>query len=83
MTKCIVLGQEPAEVKKKPIEFLKKISADGIPSTQIMCKPNEYKNIELIAKSYSDELGDLMYAFDSDRDLGSIYFGKWNDGVAE
>lgn len=81
-TKCIVLGEQPTEVKKKPIEFLKDFSSEGV-LYNTMDKPSDWKFIELICINYSKKLGDVMFAHDGDRSNGCLFFGKWNDGVAE
>ena len=81
MTKCIVLGQEPTEVKKKPIEFVETLDPSGVFKKPIS-KPNEFEHIELICKSYS-KVFDLIFAYDEDRHCGILFLGKWNDGVAE
>lgn len=82
MTKCIVLGQEPTEVKKKPIEFVNGLSADMEPFNA-GTKPSDYRNVELICKSYGTGELDAMFAYDTNRAHGLLFFGKWNDGVAE
>ena len=46
-------------------------------------KPKNYLCLELICKSYATSDFDLMFAYDNDRKHGMLYFGKWNDGVAE
>lgn len=82
MTKCIVLGQEPTEVKKNPIEFHMALAVDchfNIASAA----PKQYINIELVAKGYVGSELDIMFAYDKCRNLGCLYIGKWNDGVAE
>jgi hypothetical protein len=39
----------------------------------------EYKNIELLSKSY---YGDLFYAYNDDKiEDGRLFRGRWNDGV--
>lgn len=82
-TKCIVLGEQPTEVKKKPIEFNYYIDYQGH-KKNCNVKPEQYFFIELICLGYGDErTQDLMYAFSNDRNRGCLYIGKWNDGVAE
>lgn len=82
MTKCIVLGEQPTEVKKKPIEFIKALAVDDN-FHSASAAPKQYENIELITKSYASCGQDIMFAYDRDRSLGCLYLGKWNDGVAE
>ena len=82
MTKCIVLGEQPTEVKKKPIEFVKCLNVDLVynkPSSL----PNSFKNLELICKNYSGSVYDMIFAYQEDRGIGVLYFGYWNDGVSE
>jgi len=79
MTKCIVLGEQPKEESKKPIEFKHYITYDLDKSTP--CDPRQYKNIELIRPNYTKEGYDLMFAYDHNRSFGGLYLGHWNDGV--
>ena len=81
-TKCIVLGEEPTEVKKKPIEFLKWINMDLIIS-ECSGSPKDYHVVELICKDYRESGYDMMHAYNDSRRVGCLYFGYWNDGVAE
>ena len=78
-TKCIVLGEEPNN-GLKPIEFF---YALGDEKNVIIAeaKPKNWSNIELITTSYDSYGYDLMYAYDNYRNQGSLYLGKWNDGV--
>lgn len=82
MTKCIVLGEQPTEVKKKPIEFVKALNSfcELVNTNSI---PAEFENIELISKPYSEISGDMMFAYNNSRSEGVLFFGKWNDGVVE
>lgn len=80
-TKCIVLGEQPTEVKKKPIEFVKCLG-NALSIGNPITIPSDYKNLELICRAYSS-LGDLIFAYDNDRHCGILYLGHWNDGVAE
>ena len=82
MTKCIVLGEQPTEVKKKPIEFMKWINLD-LEVNECSSYPNNYKNLELVCRDYRGSGCDMIYAYSDSRDTGCMYFGKWNDGVAE
>lgn len=82
MTKVIILGQVPNE-EKKPIEFLKEIDFD-LQIIKPRNSPKEFKNIELIARKWdTDDLLDLMFAYDDDRICGYLYLGRFNDGVVE
>lgn len=45
---------------------------------------HNFKNVELICKKnmvhgYSN---DLIFCYDDDRNEGTLFFGNWNDGVA-
>jgi len=80
MTKCTVIGQEPVHDKKKAIEFVKLINTNGIVSGTDV-KPTKFDNIELICSDFGGH--DLMFAYDHNRNLGYLYLGHWNDGVAE
>lgn len=82
MTKCIVIGEQPTESKKKPIEFVKALIIVPIRIEKAIVRPNIYKNIELIAPKCYEGL-DVMFAYDNTRQDGAIYLGHWNDGVAE
>lgn len=77
MTKCTVIGQ-PNETK--PIELVKVIKTDGTTAVATV-KPTAYQNIELICEDFGHF--DLMFAYDHNRNLGYLYLGHWNDGVAE
>lgn len=80
-TKCIVLGEQPTEVKKKPIEFVRALNV-LMEVVRSVSKPKQFNFIELICANYAQEL-DLMYAYRSNRSDGCLFLGKWNDGVAE
>jgi len=79
-TKCIVLGQEKKEKELKKIEFVKHLN-EGSKFEMSYFKPNAWENIELISCSYTEEGMDLIFAYDEDRNRGSLYLGHWNDGV--
>lgn len=82
MTKCIVIGEQPTQEKKKPIEFVKIICNNPIRPGEAKAQPGLYKNIELISRECYEGL-DVMFAYDDSRSNGCIYLGHWNDGVAE
>jgi hypothetical protein len=84
MTKVTILGQsEPEQKELKPIEFLYYLSGALPYSCPSESKPGSYKNIELICMNYGGSRNDLMYAYDTDRNQGSLYLGQFNDGVVE
>jgi hypothetical protein len=78
MTKCTVIFEQPKQGKQ--IEFVKCLQSSG--TTKAEVKPAQYQNIELIAFNYEGGL-DLMFCYDSSRNLGALYLGHWNDGYAE
>lgn len=81
MTKVIVLGQELNEQKKlKPIQFLHTLT-ESFSCTVAQNVPSDWKNIELIAKKYSNRKFDLMFAYDDNRIGGCLYLGHFNDGI--
>lgn len=81
-TKVIVIGKQfQAPKKLKAIEF-KKAVLGGNNLSMAVAKPSNFKNIELIARNYT-ELYDLMFAYDTDRSCGCAYLGHFNDGVVE
>jgi hypothetical protein len=83
MTKVIILGQEPEQKKTKRIEFVELIDHSK-QFTAPRYTPKDFKNIELVAKNWDvDEILDLMFAYDSDRNVGYLYLGHFNDGVVE
>ncbi len=82
-TKVIILGEEPTKIKEpKKIELREYLSRvdTSIDFEKASSKPSVYKNIELISKSYINNL-DLMFAYGDDRDFGYLYLGLFNDGV--
>jgi hypothetical protein len=80
-TKCIVLGEQPKEIEKKPIEFKKFFDRD-LATVAANTPPNRYMNVELITLKYTDNW-DLMFAYDGNRNDGILYLGHWNDGFVE
>lgn len=78
MTKVIILGDSPTENKKK-IEFMHYLNEDGT-IYAINTAPSQYENIELISLNYGETF-DLMFAYDYDRLEGTLFLGKFNDGV--
>lgn len=83
MTKVIILGQEPEQKKKKSIEFVKQVD-HGLDIVNPRYSPNQFENIELIAREWDDGgLLDLIFAYDNDRNEGYLFLGHFNDGVVE
>lgn len=81
MTKVIVIGEKPQKVEKNPIEFLY-CWGDSNKVMETDASASEYKFVELICLNYFDEY-DLMFAYDDpkDRSRGTLYLGKFNDGI--
>ena len=86
MTKVTIIGHEfKAPKKYTHIKFLQVLNGsykiDGA-SDGGWCKPNEWDNIELICKNYS-EGKDLMFAYDDIdyRSDGVLYIGYFNEGT--
>lgn len=79
--KCIVIGEEPPDTRKR-ITF-EHILLTCLSITKTDMRPEHSKYIELICKNYSPGK-DLMFAYNnpSKRGQGSLIIGQWNDGVA-
>jgi hypothetical protein len=76
-------SQEGEEKKLKPIEFVMECPRNEWSDCDSSLKPEDWENIELIAKDYYNNL-DLMFAFDDEyRGEGILYLGHFNDGVVE
>ena len=76
-TVCKVTGE--TEEVKKPIEFKLVIDSTNQLS-ECNAEPSEYKNVELISLGYTTEY-DIIFAYHTERSSGSLYLGKWNDGI--
>jgi len=59
------------------IEFVKYVSGYSIRKAE--SKPADFKNIELVCKSYHDGY-DVMFAYNRYKDEGGLYLGYYNDG---
>lgn len=87
MTKVIIVGQaQGAEPVKKKIEF--KYFITGLGCNVAVFPPANFKVVELISMGYDYAPGDqiriiydLMFAYDDDRNDGTLYLGHFNDGV--
>ena len=80
MTKVIIIGEQPAKKELKPIEFRFSINCQkGL--NNVTSQPKEFNYIELIAKHYTNDLLDLMFAYRDNRDEGVLIYGHFNDGV--
>lgn len=80
MTQTTVIGHYP-EKERTPIVFR------SLLDTNYLCKltsdnPGVYEHIELICLNYAQD-SDLMFAYHGDRSGGTLYIGKWNDGVVK
>jgi len=86
-TTTIVLGTHTKSNKYKNIKFIKAFSAgaDGYNARDAFRVPQDYNNIELVCKDYSETGNsmDLMFAYDNadDRSSGVLYIGYWNEGT--
>lgn len=84
MTKVTVLGKSQGEEPKKKIEFVKLLHASGVAPANSFTLPSCYDNIELVARNYTREGLDLMYAYDEgcrDTPDAVLYLGYFNDGI--
>lgn len=78
MTKVTILGGEQKKELKK-IEFKKALERCSNFKKSIS-EPEEWDNIILLEKNYTEDNLDLMYAYDNKKD-GCLYLGHFNDGV--
>lgn len=84
MTKVTILGEEPQETKKKPIEFIRLLEDGG----DFNKNPEGWQNILLLEKNYKNNM-DLMYVYDNgmgsdgSRKHSVLVLGHFNDGVVE
>jgi hypothetical protein len=88
MTKCIVLGETPKDVKKKPIQLIYAVERvhenDRMYSEKPILDISIWDNIELVCRKGAYYSLDIMFAYqDGDRNSGCLYLGHWNDGVVE
>jgi hypothetical protein len=83
-TKCIVIGEERKNNKKKSIEFLKTLNLN-LEFTKSPAESSDYLFIELICLNYDDKNADLMFAYNDlkNRSSGILVIGHWNDGIVE
>lgn len=84
----IVLGSNNNVNKQlKPIKLLGCVIGDfsGF-NKNVNSSVHSYKNVELISKKNLDDDGyshDLIFCYDDNRNVGTLFYGEWNDGVAE
>ena len=84
MTKTIVLGV-PQHDEIKQIEFIKLLGENfTVEDVDPGLKPVSYANIECICKKYDGE-HDLMFAYNDAtmRQHGTLFIGKWNNGIVK
>lgn len=85
MTKTIVIGEVGQVIKKIPIKFDMLLSEELEIEDARYNYSHAFKYIELICRDYDMKGNDLMFAYDdvNDRSRGTLFIGKWNDGVVE
>lgn len=83
-TKCVDLSKpDNKPTPKKGVEFTAFLSNFNVREIAD-CKPCYYEVVELITRSYNEQGEDVMFAYSAnDRKAGTVYFGKWNDGVVK
>lgn len=84
MTKVSILHEEFESPRLNPIEFVYTWNEQMTKRMLPLCKPQEYQNVVLIAKDFvfcGDNNYDLIFAYDTVKSSGSLYLGRWNDGV--
>lgn len=79
MTKVTILGATPEKKELKKIEFVKILQ--GIEWDRDVCEARIWLNITLLSRQYRETNLDLMFAWDSNPDIGALYLGHFNDGV--
>lgn len=83
-TKAIVVGQTPNKLKPIELNFVLHQNAEF---RRGFFYPVSYKFVELISKNYlmhDGAMRDLIFAYnDENTRQGSMYLGKWNDGVVQ
>ena len=83
MTKTIILGEQ--KDGNTPIEFITFLTKDfEIEGVEFLLKPSSYNFIECICKRYDGDL-DLMFAYNdaARREQGTLFIGKWNNGIVK
>lgn len=84
-TQVIVIGENAKEKALKPIRCRYYLPAFR-EATHTEAEPKEYKFVELISRGYATgkvSRYDLMFAYNRDRNCGTLYLGEFNDGVVE
>lgn len=87
MTKTIIIGEK--DQKNQKTKFIEVICYFNPANCSLKYEDiidiGEWKFVELICRGYSKDGYDLMFAYDnpSERELGLLYLGKWNNGVVE
>ena len=76
MTQFTIIGEEPT---KKKTQFTKYYNDNsGQFQTDPTWTPDKYKRVELVKRNEGGY--DVMLAYDTNRNLGTLYLGHWNDG---
>ena len=83
MTKTIVIGACYQD-DNKPIEFCHYLDS-SLMSSSFVSPPSKYKYVELICKKYHGGMMDLMFAYNdpSNRSVGTLHLGYWNNGTVK
>lgn len=83
-TKCIDLEdlKSPTRIPK-PIELKIILSFDGNVHHLVKhdATASAWDSVELVRRSNTEGLFDIIFAYDKHRQLGQLYLGHWNDGV--
>ena len=80
-TKVTILGKEPIEQEKKKIVFVYFIDSVTGKAERSTTPPESWNNIELIKRTHTHDGYDIMFAYETDRTVGELYLGHFNDGV--
>ena len=83
IVKIIPNANGSTDVKKlQPIEFTHFLEDDKtiVPIDDDCSKPEHFNYIELICFNYTND-ADLMFCYNDNRNDGTLYLGKFNDGV--
>jgi len=79
-TKFTIIG-ESSSYNTTKTQFVSCLCSSNTKSdfTEAGLQPNDYQNVELVARNWRGDM-DLMFAFDDSRRGGILYLGYWNEG---